>query len=182
MRFHAIEEILTANEQAVEKFESAISGLTEAQTAFKPGEDEWSIGEIVEHVGIVSNGFLRITRKLLKGAEAEGRPPKIDLDLRPVSIDDDGNAFPKFKAPEQVLPGGNAAMADVMADLRQTLEGFREVRSRLEAVDLSDQTFPHPAFGPINTYQWMVLLGEHTDRHRNQIERIKASPGFPSLK
>jgi hypothetical protein len=31
----------------------------------------------------------------------------------------------------------------------------------------------------MNAYQWMVLLGEHEDRHRGQVERLKAAAGFP---
>lgn len=179
MRFHTIEDILAANQNAVDRFAASISGLTEAQARFKSSAERWSIGEIVEHVDIVSSGFLRITHKLLKGAEAVGREPRPDLDLLPTSLDGAGNQPPKFEAPEMVRPTGTASIADSLAGLHRTMQGFRDVRARLEAVDLSDQTFPHPAFGPLNTYQWMILLGEHTDRHRNQIEEVKETPGYP---
>lgn len=179
MRFHTIEDILAANQNATDRFTASISGLTEAQAGFKPAPDQWSIAEIVEHVSIVSNGFLRITYKLLKGAEATGKAAKPDLDLGPTALDAEGNQPPKFMAPEHVHPGGTLSIADALAGMQQTLQGFREASPRLEVVDLTDQIFPHPAFGPLNAYQWMILLGEHTDRHRAQIEAIKESSGYP---
>jgi len=180
MKFHTIEDIFVANESAIERFEAELAGISAEQSSFRPTDESWSIAEITEHVNTVNGGFLRITHKLLKGAEAEGCPARDDLDLGPTSLDENGNQPPKFMAPEQVHPKGSVEVAEALSGLRQTLAGFREIGSRLAAVDLTGQTFPHPAFGPINAYQWMILLGEHTDRHRNQIESIKASPGFPS--
>ncbi len=179
MRFHTIEDILAANQNATDRFAASLSGLTEAQAGFKPAPEQWSIAEIVEHVSIVSNGFLRITYKLLKGAEATGKAAKPDLDLGPTALDAEGNQPPKFQAPEHVRPTGTLSVADALAGMQQTLLGFQEIRPRLEAVDLSDQVFPHPAFGPLNAYQWLILLGEHTDRHRDQIESVKESRQFP---
>jgi len=66
-----------------------------------------------------------------------------------------------------------------LAKMRASLAGLAEIQSRLEAVDLSEQMFPHPFLGPLNAYQWLVLLGEHEDRHRGQIDRLRATAGFP---
>ena len=82
-------------------------------------------------------------------------------------------------APERVRPKGGVSVEDSLAKMRVALAGFADIQPRLEAVDLSEQVFPHPALGPFNAYQWMVLLGEHEDRHRAQIERVKAASGFP---
>jgi len=180
MRFHTIEDILAANQNACDRFTASVSGLNEGQLSYRPGEDQWSISEIAEHVSIVSNGFLRVSRKLLRNAEENAREPRPDLDLGSTSLDDDRSQPRKFKAPESVHPSGNISLADALESLRQTLDGFVEIKCRLEDVDLSEEVFPHPAFGQLNTYQWMILLGEHTDRHRDQIESIKESPSFPS--
>ena len=180
MIYHNIADILAANEQARERFMAAVSNLTEAQVNFRPDENQWTIAEIVEHVSIVNDGVLRITHKLLKEAELAPKPPKTDLNLGHTSLDENGQQHPgPFHAPDRVRPQGVARIEDSLAKMRTSLDGFAEIQSRLEAVDLSEQVFPHPALGPINAYQWMVLLGEHEDRHSGQIERVKASPGFP---
>ncbi len=180
MTFHTIADILAENEKAHDRFLSVVSSVNETQAVFRPVENEWTIGEIVEHVSITNNGFLRITRKLLKQAEAEGKPAKADLNLRFILSDESGIPVQKFEAPETVRPTGGVSIADALASMRQTLDGFVEIKQRVEAVDLSEQMFPHPAFGPMSAYQWMLLLSEHQDRHRRQIERLMAAPGFPA--
>jgi len=179
MIYHNIADILAANEQARERFMAAVSNLTEAQVNFRPDENQWTIVEIVEHVSIVNDGFLRLTHKLLKEAESAPRPPKPDLNLGHTSLDENGRQRGPIQAPERVRPQGDARIEDSLAKIRTSLDGLAEIRSRLEAVDLSEQMFPHPALGPINAYQWLVLLGEHEDRHHGQIERLKATAGFP---
>jgi uncharacterized damage-inducible protein DinB len=179
MIYHTIADILAANEQAQARFFAAVSNLTEAQANFRPDENHWTIAEIVEHVSIVNDGFLRLTHKLLKEAESQARPAKADLNLSYTSLDENGAQRGRFQAPERVHPKGGVIIEDSLAKMSATLAGFGEVKSRLEAVDLSEQMFPHPFLGPINAYQWMVLLGEHEDRHRGQIERLKATVGSP---
>ncbi len=180
MIYHNIADIMAVNEQAQARFIAAVSSLTEAQANFRPDENQWTIAEIVEHVSIVNDGFLRLTHKLLKEAELAPRPPKADLNLGHTSLDENGGQRGPFPAPERVRPKGGVSVEDSLEKLRVALSGFAEIRSRLEAVDLSEQMFPHPALGPFNAYQWMVLLGEHEDRHRGQIERLKATDGFPT--
>jgi uncharacterized damage-inducible protein DinB len=180
MIYHTVAEILAANEQSQARFVAAVSNLTEAQADFRPDENQWTIAEIVEHVSIIDSNFLRLTHKLLKEAESAPNPPKADLNLGHTSLDENGQQHPgRLPAPDRVRPQGGARVEDSLEKMRAALAGFAEIQSRLEAVDLSEQMFPHPFLGPINAYQWMVLLGEHEDRHRGQIERVKASSGFP---
>jgi hypothetical protein len=49
---------------------------------------------------------------------------------------------------------------------------LRALQPRIEATDLSAFTYPHPAFGPLNFYQWLALIGLHEQRHLNQIESV----------
>ncbi|HEU0175639.1 MAG TPA: DinB family protein [Blastocatellia bacterium] len=180
MIYHTIADILAANERAQARFMAAVSDLTEAQANFRPDENQWTIAEIVEHISIVNDGFLRLTHKLLKEAESAPKPPEADLNLGHTSLDENGRQHPEpFQAPDRVRPQGGALIVDSLAKMRASLAGLAEIQSRLEAVDLSERVFSHPALGQINAYQWMVLLGEHEDRHRGQIERLKATAGFP---
>lgn len=179
MKYHSIADILASNEEATSRFTAEVAAVTEAQADFRPAAEEWTIGEIVEHVNIVNGGFLRITHKLLRQAEADPKPAPAELNLGGVIVDGSGKQLPKFQAPETVRPKGGVAIADAIAGLQQTIAGFAEIKSRLDAVDLSEQKFPHPAVGPLSAYQWMILLKEHSDRHLGQIERVKASANFP---
>jgi hypothetical protein len=40
--------------------------------------------------------------------------------------------------------------------------------------------YPHPALGPINAYQWLLVMGGHESRHRRQINGIKADANYPA--
>jgi hypothetical protein len=180
MIYHTIADILAANEQAQGRFVSAVSNLTEAQENFRPDENQWTIAEIAEHVSIIDNNLLRITHKLLNEAESAPRPPKADLNLGHTSLDENGRQHPgPLPAPERVRPQGGVRIDDSLAKMDAALAGFAEIQARLGAVDLSEQVFSHPFLGAINVYQWMVLAAEHKDRHRGQIERVKATAGFP---
>lgn len=180
MAFHTVADILASNEEATLRFAAEVASVTEVQANFRPTADEWTIGEIVEHVNIVNGGFIRIVGRLLKQAEADPKPAPADLNLGGVIIDKDGVPAPKFQAPEMVRPKGGIAIAEAVAGLRQTIAGFAELQARLEAVDLSEPKFPHPAAGPLSAYQWMILLAEHSDRHLGQIHRVKEASGFPA--
>ena len=180
MIYHAIADILAANEQSQARFVAAVSNLTEAQADFRPDGNQWTIAEIVEHVSIVENNFLRLTHKLLKEAESAPKPPKADLNLGHTSLDENGRQDPgPFPAPERVRPQGGVRIDESLAKMDAARAGFAEIQPRLEGVDLSEQMFSHPFLGAINVYQWMVLVAEHKVRHRGQIERVKSTAGFP---
>lgn len=45
--------------------------------------------------------------------------------------------------------------------------------------DLRDRFFDHPVLGPMEGYQWLLLIATHSARHTAQIEEVKADPNFP---
>ena len=62
--------------------------------------------------------------------------------------------------------------------MRRSRAELHGLRPKLEAIDLSGMTYPHPAFGPLNLYQWLALIGMHEDRHLRQVESIMSSQQF----
>ena len=181
MIYQNLDDIYAMIEQQHARFVAAINGLNDAQAQFRPAIDEWSIAEIAEHISIANHSFLRITYKLLKQAEAASAPPLAGLSLHHVLLNEEGQQKPeRFPAPEIVKPQGGQNIADSLVKLEQNLADFQTARPRLAAADCSQAKFPHPAVGELNVYQWLIVLGEHLDRHRGQIERLKAAPGYPA--
>jgi hypothetical protein len=86
---------------------------------------------------------------------------------------------PKFKAPEPIAP------KKTFADPEQAVAHFKESREKnIDYVqttqdDLRDHFLPHPALGPLDGYQWLLLMSAHTERHTNQILEVKADPKYP---
>jgi uncharacterized damage-inducible protein DinB len=181
MVYHSIAEIFDLIEKSQARFIARVADLSEAQEQYRPEAGGWTIAEIVEHVSIVDDQLLRLTHKLLKQAEASGAQASADGRIGPISLKQaEERQGEKFKAPEQAEPRGGARVAESLAKIRQSLDGLCALRPRLEAADLSQVSFPHLAFGPLNLYEWLVLIGVHQDRHRGQIEAVMSAPGFPA--
>ena len=180
MTYQSLADIYAMLARAHLTFAAGIANLNDAQTQFRPAADAWTIEEILEHLAITNGGFVRINYKLIKQAEAAGAPPLPGLNLKHILLTDDGQPNPlKFPAPETVKPKGGQRLSESCAKIEQAHTDIQAAQSRLAASDCSLPTFPHPAVGPLNAYQWLIVYGEHMDRHRQQIERLKAAPGFP---
>lgn len=181
MAYHSVAEILDMITDAHQHLYGHVAGLRAEQASFRPDADGWTIAHITEHLGIVAGQFLRLTNKLLAQAEAMNASASSDLQIGPVILTSAAyNPDEKFKAPESALPRGTVSIADSIEKVQQAHEALLALRPRLEAADLSQVSAPHPAFGPLNLYQWLVLIGVHEERHIRQIEALKAAPNFPA--
>jgi hypothetical protein len=73
-----------------------------------------------------------------------------------------------------------------LATQAAVLPAFEACRQPLEAevasssLDWRTRFGPHPLFGTLDLYQWVLLVAGHTARHTQQIEEVKRSPGFPA--
>ena len=74
-----------------------------------------------------------------------------------------------------IRPEGSMKIAESLAGLQQSRAALHKLRPRLEAVDLSNAKFPHPAFGTMNLYYWLAFIGLHEARHLRQIAEILAA-------
>ncbi len=171
------EDINETRRRLVERVES----LAEERRTARASEKIWTVAEIVEHLSITERGLLGVMTKMLDGVEAapgaqnttpgEAAAP---APMQPFSLDTfvERAKAQKFEAPEVVRPTGAAAVADSLAGLAESRAALDALRPRFERADLSAQLFPHPAFGPLNLYQWLAFIGIHEARHLAQIERL----------
>jgi uncharacterized damage-inducible protein DinB len=166
---------LTASQ---ERLLGLVEGLTAEQWGFHPGEGRWSIGDCLEHVTRVENRVNGFIGQKLEGPPAAEVPASIrEKDAMLLKAVPDRTE--RRKAPEVALPEGK------WADGEQLLAAFRDVRARSlklaeTKADLRSYLQPHGAFGDLDCYQWVLLLGLHAERHSRQIEEIKADTGFPA--
>ncbi|MCA1614898.1 MAG: DinB family protein [Acidobacteria bacterium] len=176
------DDINETRRRLVERVES-LAG--ERRTA-RASENVWTVAEIVEHLSITERGLLGVMTRMLDGVEsaaggqaaspggASGPAP-----MQPFSLDAyvERARGQKYEAPEFIRPTGAAAVADSLASLAKSRAALENLRPRFERADLSAQLFPHPAFGPLNLYQWLAFIGIHEARHLAQIERMLADEG-----
>lgn len=154
----------------------AVQGLSAAQWNFKPAPDKWSIAEIVEHLAITEQFAQSIFKKLPTApAPSPGRNER-EIDAMVLSKVPDRSV--KFKAPPPVAPTGRLAGQDA---LKQFLAERQETVVFLESTqDFRGHVVPHPAFGPLDGYQWVLFFAAHSARHTQQILEVKADPHLPA--
>ena len=179
MVYESVKEIFESLDEASRRFRERVEGLSEAEENLRPPSGAWSVAEIVEHVSIVEHQLFQLTSMMLMKAEASGAKARPDKRIPPASLDqfaEHGKA--KLEAPESARPRGGVRVADSLAKMSDTRASLHSLRPRLEEADLSVVQYPHPYFGPLDLYQWLILIGAHEARHLNQIESlIRSSEG-----
>jgi len=160
-------------------FLKSIAGLSEKQWRFKPAPDRWSVAEVSEHIAISESMiFGMVQSKIMtspatpeKRAEMAGKDETI-LKMVP-------DRSHKAQAPEFLKPTNRW---ETQAELTKAFEDSRKATMdyvRTTNDDLRDHFGPHPMLGPLDAYQWILLISAHSERHTKQIEEVKADPNFP---
>jgi hypothetical protein len=173
------EKALNSLQATHDAFLKAISGLSEKQWRFKPAPDRWSVAEVSEHIavsestlfGLIQTKFITSPAAPEKRAEVAGKD-EIILTRVP-------DRSHKAQAPEFLKPTNRwATEPDVIKAFEDSRKATMDyVRTTND--DLRDHFGPHPAFGTLDCYQWILLISSHSERHTKQIEEVKADPNFP---
>jgi hypothetical protein len=161
-----------------------LDGLTPAQWSFREAPERWSIAENVEHLAVFED-FIRqaIATALTVTPAAEPPTPALQAaiaakDTLVLSVADARNAT--FIARDATRPNGRwPDPADLVAHLRAARARTLAFAAETDA-DLRNHFFAHIAFGDLDCYQWLLLLGHHTLRHTRQIEQVMAHPAYPA--
>jgi len=174
MGFPTAPEIYAHTDRARARLLAAVEGLSEEQQAFSPAPGRWSVAELVEHLSIVEGNVATLLDKLLSKAGESGAASSPDIFVDPVSIEEfvERTRGVKLEAPERIRPTG-LPLADSLARLRDSRAALHALRPRVERADGRAIRFPHPAWGPLDLYQWLLFVGAHEDRHLAQIEALK---------
>ena len=155
-----------------------VEGLTPAQWSFREGPERWSIAEIVEHL-ILFEEFIRgAVARALEGLAEPEKMGEVGLKEHLVlGLAEARNV--RFNAREVVRPAGRwADTGEMIAELRKTRARTVAFAEETQA-ELREHFFAHVAFGDLDCFQWLVVLGRHMERHALQIEQIKADPAYP---
>src|SRR5262249_33893753 len=133
---------------------------------------------------LVSGAEARIVhrvRDLIGQAETAGNLGPAPAGFRPISPEEirSRSTATRFQSPEAIQPKNKQTIDELLEKIRGTRKGLLDLRPKFEQLDLSDLKFSHPAFGPLDSYEWLAFMVMHETRHRDQIDRILSCPGFP---
>lgn len=168
-------------ENSLTKFERCVADLTEAQLAFRPAKNKWTIAECIEHICLAELRFPQIVGEELQKPAEPARRKKIKVNNEQI-IRRLTNRRWRAKAPEIFTPSGRfATIEDAKNTFRnQRLQTINYVLTTND--DLRNHFWRHPATGVVDLYQTMVLMSAHLERHLAQIEEIKVYKSFPTKK
>ena len=85
-----------------------------------------------------------------------------------------GNNALKAVGTAEVKPGAAADAARSLKYFEEMTERFLRETGAANIDVHAKVTHPHPWFGPLNAYQWLVFAAPHENIHRKQIEAIMA--------
>jgi hypothetical protein len=160
---------------ALKQFESAylseLDRYTPEQFAQKPASDEWSLGQMYNH--LLASAFyfqLRAVEKCMAGeGSVDGEKTEAGQKLFAAG------AFPdvKIKLPDrpEFTPENTDDKEEVKRRLHLLIRTMREREAQLAEMD-SRQKVQHRAFGWLDAEEWFQLITMHFRHHRRQKRRI----------
>jgi len=156
---------------------ASIQGLTAAQWTFKPGPAVWSVGECAEHIILAEDYIFSGSQQILK-TPAVSRPATSTAENDRKLAAGVRDRSQKATAPEPITPSGKfATPADAAREFaarrQKTIDYVKTTDAELRAHVGSGP------LGPMDAYQFLVLLAAHSSRHTAQILEVKANAGYP---
>jgi hypothetical protein len=157
---------------------NTVSKLSEAQLKFKPAPDKWSVEECMMHIAATEKGLWGMTDGAIK---APANPEK-RADIKWSDEDVMKNVTARTNKVKTAPPlepqnTGYKSVTDASAS-------FKENRDKLISYvkSTSDDLRNHVATGPfgsLDSYQMLLFIGAHTNRHVEQMKEVMADPNFP---
>ncbi len=171
---HKVQEIIIEIEAVRQSLYDAVAELNQAQMDFKPTPERWSISENLSHLNKVERGLPKLYTLLLQKIEEAGLKPETEGSMLQC-LDQEWQVATtqKFQAPERVHPQTGLTKTEVLTALQQSRQAVLAALAPAGEYDLSGVTWPHPALGDINFYQWVLFIGKHEQRHLGQIQALK---------
>ena len=159
------------------EFLDAVEKLSEAQWAYKPAAERWSVAEVAEHI-MLSEVLIfgRVEKALAEKPNPEWEAKtagKTEILERALP-----NRERKAQAPEALKPQGKWTKAEILSRFKEARAKTLKFAEETNA-PLKQHTQDNPFFGTLNAYQWLIYVPLHNIRHDQQIAEVKADAGFP---
>ena len=152
----------------------AVDGIPVALRDREPAEGRWSVAGVLEHLAIVNESIatrlstaLSVAREA--GLAAEGEESSILHRFDIASIVDRGR--PRT-ASEASQPRAGLSASAALAHYERSHEQVCDLVQQYDGLAIGSIQAPHPIFGALDMYQWLLFVGAHEGRHADQIREI----------
>ena len=168
-----VNDLVASVEKARSAVLESVGDLTEAQGAFKPSENEWSITEAMEHLYLAELAGITKVWSALEEVRA-GKPWTDELPNSGKTIDQvvAETWKPKEVAPQIATPFMGGPLRSWCSAFRSLKQVLADLVAELDGESLNEIVFSHVLSGPLDARQRLDFLRFHMERHLSQIERI----------
>jgi len=147
-----------------EQFIQSFRDVPDDRFNTRPATDEWSVGEIVEHVYRSEFGIPRLFNGPTKASQ---RDPSEKITLMTNKLSD---SSAKYSAFGPILPSEKMKHK---TELMKKFSTNRKKIARLIETQAAEEVcilFKHPFFGELTRLEWIRFCIIHAERHRQQIK------------
>jgi uncharacterized damage-inducible protein DinB len=168
-------QLLTQTESGV--FD-AVKGLSEAQLNFKPAADKWSVADCIKHIAAAEKELWAMAEPALaQSANPEKRAGIKFTDDDLIKAVEDRTHKSKTFAALEPANSPYKTVTEALAAFRSNREKLIELMKNTQT-DLRNHVLVLPV-GTYDSYQFILLIAAHSNRHTQQINEVKGDVGFP---
>ncbi len=152
----------------------AIASIPATRHTERPGEDRWSVAEVVEHLALIEKGIARSYARWFAEARATGLGPEADSSplLEKMRMERVVDRSRRIAAPPFAVPSHGRGVAESLAIIDEARGRLAALAEEADGLDLGAVTRPHPAMGPLTLYEWLGFTAAHMERHAGQIREV----------
>ena len=166
-----IQKKFAALESRRKKILNQLKTLPQNQLTVKPGSDNWSIVEVIQHLVLVEQQIVRQTNRN-PGDPDSDRPPRsrealgmvLEILEKDVRVD----------VPSASMePDGQITLDALRTQWKESRGQLSKFFQHLNKESVEAAVFSHPVAGSLNALDMLDLANVHTDYHIRQIEGIQ---------
>jgi len=168
-------DLLSDTQKALTK---SFEGLSNDQMNFKASDSTWSVDGCIKHIAISDKTlWSAVEDALKKPANPEKRANIKVTDEQLVGFLE--NRTQKVKTMDMMKPE-NSPFTSTEEAVSSIYESVKKITDFIDTTsqDMRNHVVELP-FGSYDAYQVVLIIGSHTNRHTQQIDEVKAQPGFP---
>jgi DinB superfamily len=180
---------------------SILDGLTQQQLEFAPGPNQWSAGEVLDHMLLAERANREQVAKLIE-LKRQNRVPELNLTFADLNVSVAGvprcilpflegpitlmNMFVPgglrtyltrhrlipFRNPDIAMPRRGRSAAELSGDLKASLQETEILLRNNADLNYDELILHHPLLGSYNIPGLLRFMAAHEERHQSQIDNI----------
>lgn len=148
----------------------AVNSVRPELRGMRPGEDRWSVAEILEHLIRVETAIAGLVR-----AAAASEDPVPEEEFNSVGREVVLDRSTKVQSTEGSRPTGTLGWTEALAGLASSRRAMEGAVRLAGVAGLARMRAPHPLFGVLDGEGWVSFVGSHEERHAEQVREVGAA-------